>query len=85
MIDKQELSSKIALLKNASLGKISEPIMEMADAGSSTFYGLKYNETSKSYHRILLKQIGDLRIDNSSVESIELWNWLTTIQNKISQ
>jgi len=78
-IDKNELNDKISLISKASEGEISEPIHEMYDAGGTEFSGFLYNEDKKTYKKVLLKQIGDFRIDNSSPESIELYEWLVSI------
>jgi hypothetical protein len=84
-IDKVELTSKIALIKKASKGNISEQVNEMFDAGATTFYTYIYDEETKSYKQILLKQTGDWRIDNTSTEAVELYEWLSKLFNQINQ
>lgn len=78
-IDKNEFIDKIGSITNASQGEISEPIHEMYDAGGVVYSGFIYNEDTKTYKKVLLKQIGDFRIDNSSSESVELYEWLDSI------
>ena len=83
-IDKSELSAKIAQMSNAAKGSLSEPVMEMADAGLNKYCEFVYDSTTKRYKRIMLKQTGDLRIDNSSPESVSLWQWMNTIEAKVN-
>ncbi len=83
-IYRNELNNKISLISNSSKGEISEPIHEMYDAGGAKFSGFLYNSKTKKYKQVLLKQTGDFRIDNSSTESVELYEWLKSIQLKIN-
>jgi hypothetical protein len=81
-IDPKEISAKLLLMESASKGKLAKPVTEMADAGINSYYEFSYNTESKSYKRILLKQVGDIRIDNESPQAIELWKWLAEIDNQ---
>lgn len=83
-IDKSELAIRLAQMTNAAKGKLSNPVMEMADAGINSNYELLYNQETKSYKRILLKQIGDWRIENSSAEAESLWQWMRTIDERVN-
>ena len=83
VIDKSELKSKFSLMENASKGVISDPKFEMIDAGSFSFYGFVFDSERQMYKRVLLKQFGDLLIENNTVEAKELSNWLLEIQVKI--
>lgn len=83
-IDKTTLIDKTGPIKNVSKGVISDPIHEMYDAGIESYYGFTYNEETKKYKKVLLKQIGDFRIDNSASEAVELYEWLDTINTLIS-
>jgi len=83
-IDMRELNQKISLIQKASMGKISGPVSEMFDAGVTVFSAFIYDAESKIYRQVLLKQIGDARIDNNSAESVELYEWLQDINYKIS-
>ena len=82
-IDKNELNDKIGLISKASNGEISEPVHEMYDAGGTDYSGFIFDERAKIYKKVLLKQIGDFRIDNSSAESVELYEWLDFINYQI--
>lgn len=82
-IDASELNKKISLIQKASEGKISEPVSEMFDAGVTIFSAFTYDPETKLYKRVLLKQIGDARIENSSEESVELYEWLQDISYEI--
>lgn len=82
-IDKKVLYDKINLIHDASKGKISEPIHEKYDAGSVVYYGFIYYQDIKAYKKVLLKQIGDYRIENGSYASFVLYKWLDTVNNMI--
>lgn len=82
-VDKEILSDKIELIYKASKGDISEPIHEMYDSGGAAYSTFIFDENSKTYKKILLKQTGDFRIDNSSPESVELYKWLDSVNDLI--
>jgi len=82
-IDKIELNAKIDLIEKAAQGEITEPVHEMCDAGIAVYAGFIYNPSTEMYKRILLKQVGDFRVDNTSPEAVALFNWLDTINLRI--
>ena len=82
-LDKNELADKIELIKEAANGEISEPVQEMWDAGIYTFVGFIYYPKNNIYKKIILKQLGDIKIENKSQAAIELYNWLDSINNKV--
>jgi len=82
-IDSNELDDKIGLIIDASKGDISEPVHEMYDAGSVVYCGYIYNTYDQKYKKILFKQLGDIRIENSSKASVDLYEWLDSINHLI--
>jgi hypothetical protein len=82
-IEKKELAAKTMLIENASKGEVTKPIPVMADAGIAIFTGFTQNIQTKQYKRIVFKQIGDYYIKNKSVEALELYNWLDSLNKKI--
>lgn len=82
-IERHLLASRFALIEDASKGEISDPVNEMNDAGTSGFYGFVYYPEERIYQRILLKQIGDFRVENNSEEASILYNWLHQVEDEI--
>ncbi len=80
-VDKEVLVSKIGLIEAASKGRISEPVHEMYDAGGTVYSAFMYNSKEKVYKKILLKQLGDFRIDNSSPAAKNLYQWLESVNS----
>ncbi|MDA3953791.1 MAG: hypothetical protein PF485_09095 [Bacteroidales bacterium] len=82
-IDKIELYSNTALIEKASKGEISEPKQEMFDAGANFYTAYILNSVTNKYESVLLKQTGDVQIENKSDEAKELYKWLDAINHKI--
>lgn len=82
-IDKQTLLYYFEKLKDASKGKLSEPRQEMFDAGIAQFSGYLYQEDSKKFKQVILRQIGDMAFENRSAEANKIYNWMLqlNIQN----
>lgn len=83
-IDKSELNEKASLINPASKGVVSDPVHEMYDAGSAGFYAFIYDAKTEIYRRIVLKQTGDFRVDNSSDEAVDLYEWLLSVNRMIN-
>ena len=82
-IDKKELFDKTGLIKNAAKGELSKPEHEMYDAGATAYFAYIYKEDTKTYKIVVLKQTGDYMINNSSSESVELYEWLDSINYQV--
>ncbi|MDP3452406.1 MAG: hypothetical protein Q8R90_05575 [Bacteroidales bacterium] len=68
------------LFKSAKNGKILGPTQEMFDAGAKVYSCFIYNPTSRTYKKVLLRETGDFRIENSSSaakEIVELMELIT--------
>jgi len=82
-VDKSDVAQKSLLITKASQGELSEPFMEMADAGSMIYRAYLYDETKKEFQSVLLKQLGDYRIENYSEAAEELFLWMDSLNDKI--
>ena len=79
-IDSKELNAKVLQLYMAAGGKLSDPKSEMFDAGIVTYSGFIYVSKIGKYKRILLKQTGDIYIENQSQPAKDLYNWMLNIR-----
>lgn len=84
-VDAEELKAKFTLLPLAAKGPVSDPVYEMADAGGTVFVGYILNSSTNRYERILLQQLGDVRIDNQSQQAQELYEWLLSINQQLTK
>ena len=87
-INHDTLSFYSGKIEAASKGKVSEPLNQMADAGSNVFSAFMYDEKTNSYKKIMLKTWGDWTINNDSPEAESIYSWmvrLTTQNNTITQ
>jgi hypothetical protein len=75
-IDKDTLLHYFAKLEDAANGKLSEPRQEMFDAGITQFSGYLYQPNSKKYKQVIIRQIGDVYIENKSSEANDIYNWM---------
>jgi hypothetical protein len=78
-VDQGELYSKVQLIDAAAKGTLTEPENVMADAGTRSYYALRYDPDQSVYERILLKQAGDWEIDNISGAAGDLYDWLKSL------
>lgn len=84
-IDPEILKAKFSLLPLAAKGPISDPVNEMYDAGNAVYAGYLFAPSTNRYKRILLRQTGDVRIDNQSQQAQELYEWLQSVNQEISK
>jgi len=82
-IDRTVLSRKVALIKKASEGKLSEPASVMADFGALLYYCYTYDSITSSYQSYLLSRAGDVEIQNTSKEAKELYVWLMEVNKQV--
>lgn len=78
-IHKDTLNKYYTKMLKAASGTISEPRMEMADAGSTTYSGYIYSSRTNKYKEVLMRQIGDIYIENQTSEAKEIYNWLNRV------
>jgi hypothetical protein len=81
-IEKDTILKYFSKLKKASEGKMSEPHQEMFDAGVTYFSGYIYEPCSKKFKQVLLRQTGDIFIENKSKEADEIFNWMISLDPK---
>ncbi|PSK83156.1 hypothetical protein [Prolixibacter denitrificans] len=84
-INPEVLKAKFLLLPLAAKGPLSDPVSEMADAGSAVYAGYILDQSTNRYERILLQQLGDIRIENRSQQAHELYEWLQSVNQEISK
>lgn len=60
----------------ASYGKISKSVSQMADAGSIVYSAFIYEAKTNRYKKIMLKTWGDWMVDNSAPEAISIYKWM---------
>lgn len=75
-IDKATLLKYFEKLKEASNGIMSEPCQEMFDAGVTQFSGYLYQEDSRKFKQVIIRQIGDVAYENKSSEANEIYGWM---------
>jgi hypothetical protein len=78
-IDKDTLAKYFDLLKYAAGGALTLPKNEMYDAGVTRYCGYIYNAKTEKYRQVMIRQIGDVRIENKSKEAEEIYNWLISL------
>lgn len=79
-INKDTLQRYYNKLTKAAYGDLSEPKTEMFDAGSTSFSGFIYHPKTKQYKEVLIRQIGDVYIENKSIEAMQIYNWLISLR-----
>ena len=80
-INPDTLKVFIDKIYQASKGKISEPKLVMADAGTTTYSAFIFDKKTNRYKQVLLKTDGDISTTNSSPESEQIYRWLRRIGN----
>lgn len=83
IIDKEVLWNKIRLINEAAKEEVSDPIYEMGDVGDLITSVFTFNQDDSIYKRIIIKQIGNYRLDNTSEAAIDLYNWMISINNEL--
>jgi len=81
-IDKDTLCNYFNKLNKAAVGTLTESKSKMFDAGSTRFYGYVFDKNVGLYKQILIKQIGDLYIENKSVEAKQIYEWMERINTR---
>lgn len=58
---------------------LTKPEMGSCDGGIIQYTGYSYNLYTNKYRQILIKETGDVIIDNKSPEAVKLYQWLQGI------
>ena len=75
-INPDTLQFYINKIYEASKGKISEPQLVMADAGTTTYSAFIFEEKTNRYKQVFIRMDGDLLKTNSSPEANEIFQWM---------
>lgn len=78
-IKKDTLLKYFDKLKGAALGKITDPVQAMFDAGAHRYSGFIYDSKTKKYKEVLIRQSGDVYIENKSQEAKEIYYWMINL------
>ncbi|PKO99440.1 MAG: hypothetical protein CVU13_05020 [Bacteroidetes bacterium HGW-Bacteroidetes-8] len=78
-----DLFSAYTLFKAAESGSVSDPVHEMCDAGARIYSCFIYNPTDKTYKKVLLKEIGDWKIENNSNAAKNIVKVMESISNEL--
>lgn len=66
-------------LLKAQKGEITDPEQRMFDAGSTTYSGFIFEPAGKRYRQVILRQEGDMYIENKSGDALQLYLWMKNI------
>jgi hypothetical protein len=78
--DLQNFISKSASVSDTSYSK---PISGGADRGITSYYLYRYDQETKTYHSVLIRQTGDIETFNKDKSAIEISDWLSEIAGKV--
>ncbi len=71
------------LFKSAGNGFITDPVHEMCDAGAWSYSCFIFDPVNKTYKKVLLKETGDWRIENSSNAAKEILKVMQQITDEL--
>lgn len=75
-VEPGDLINYLNKLYDVDPDNLSDPETQMYDAGVRTFSGYIYDEKTDKYREVLLRQTGDLYIENMSREAAKIYKWL---------
>lgn len=78
----EDIARHFPLIAEASNGKLTEPRMTAADMGEFVSYCYQYDATQHSYRQVILKQHGDLTMENTSQAAHDLASWIDKVLGK---
>ncbi len=78
-VNKDTLLQNYNKLILAASGVLTEPKVEMFDAGGTVTSGFIYDSKLKKYKQILIRQTGDVYIENQSPYAKEIYDWIINI------
>lgn len=79
-IEAGELITYINKLYRVDPDKLGDPDHQMYDAGVTTFSGYLYNAKEDTYREVLLRQTGDVYIENYSRGAGQIYDWLMSLK-----
>lgn len=78
-VDKENLMKYFTLMDEAKKGQLTDPETRMYDAGCVVYSGFLYDSKRERYQQVILRQEGDVYIENKSAAAGEIYNWLKTL------
>ena len=81
-VDKGNLKKYFNLIDEAKKGKLTNPESRMFDAGIVVYSAFLYDSKKEMYLQVILRQEGDVYIENKSDAAEEIYNWLKTLCRK---
>jgi hypothetical protein len=78
-IKKDTLLKYFNKLKNVAMSQMTKPVQVMADAGVHRYSGFLYDSKTKKYNEVLIRQSGDVYIENKSQDAKEIYNWMINL------
>jgi len=78
-VNADSLSYYIRKIWAASKGKISEPVMQMADFSEIRYSAFIYDEKTNRYKEVLIKLYGDIMQNNNTKEATDIYLWLNRL------
>jgi len=81
-INKDTLIYYYTMIWKASKGEISKPRQVANDKGSTTISGFIYDNGTKKYKEIVIRQFGDIEVENNSQAASGIYNWLINLYSQ---
>jgi len=78
-----DLYSASKLFKYAQKGFVADPVHEMCDAGARIYSCFIFNPTDRTYKKVMLKETGDWRVENSSSAAKDIVKIMESITNEL--
>ena len=78
-----ELDKYIAISRKVNSDSFSKPANGGADLGLVRLYSYTYNADQKTYTAVLLRQTGNVIIQNQDANAAELADWLTKVMDEV--
>lgn len=75
-VSKTEMLKYSDKLIHAREGELSAPEHQMCDFGSLSYIGYIYEPGHNRYRYVLIRQTGDVYVENKSIEASDIYDWL---------
>ncbi len=75
-VSKTEMLKYSDKLVHAQEGKLTAPEHQMCDFGSLSYAGYIYEPRHNRYRYVLIRQTGDVYVENKSIEASDIYDWL---------
>jgi hypothetical protein len=82
-IDATEFEKHIDSSRKITGDSFSKPVNGGADLGLTRFYSYAYNADAKTYTATLLRQTGDVIINNQDPRAKEVADWLAKVMDEV--